>query len=83
MLKLKPRDFKLGDVIQLGNGGAYMTATVTQIRESTLTVQRPFLHTGDFEYTGGVLWYVGIEAVHLFRDSEHEYLVFQRGSLSD
>lgn len=35
--------------------------TVKQLTDTDVTFFRPYTHTGDFSYTGGVICYVGIE----------------------
>jgi hypothetical protein len=53
----------LGDVVKCGEG-AYMTATVCKVNEDgTVDLFRPYTHTADFSYTGGVICYVGIEDI--------------------
>lgn len=74
---LKTRDLKLADVVQLSEGD-YMTATVSQVTEDEVTFIRPYIHTADFSYTGGVITYIGQETVKVYRDSKREYLVHQR-----
>lgn len=55
----------LADVVSLGfNGGEYDCATVCKVNEDgTVDLFRPYTHTADFSYTGGVICYVGIETV--------------------
>lgn len=54
----------LGDIVKCGDGGAYMTATVCKVNEDgTVDLFRPYTHTADFSYTGGVICYVGIEDI--------------------
>ena len=53
----------LGDVVKCSEG-AYMTATVCKVNEDgTVDLFRPYTHTADFSYTGGVICYVGIEEI--------------------
>ena len=35
--------------------------TVKQIKNGQITFFRPYTHTADFSYTGGVICYVGVE----------------------
>ena len=61
MYGVKAEFLNLGDRIQLFEG-AYSTATVVKINETTVTTVRPYIHIGDFEYIGHkVLHYTGIE----------------------
>lgn len=64
-MMIEIKDLGLGDVVRL-DMGQYGDATVRKRNgDGTVVVVRPFIHTGNFEYTGGVLWYVGIEEVTL------------------
>jgi hypothetical protein len=55
----------LGDIVSLGwSDSGYDTATVSQVYEDgTVDLFRPYTHTADFSYTGGVICYVGIENI--------------------
>lgn len=66
-------ELKYGDVINLSE--RYGNATVVKIKDSVVTVFRPYVHTGDFEYTGGVLHYVGFEYVDLHFETQKVELV--------
>lgn len=59
---VKITELGLGDVVELFEG-AYGSATVKQIKDSVLTFFRPYTHTAEFAYTGGVICYVGMEVV--------------------
>jgi hypothetical protein len=61
-IKLKASELKLGDIVHLFNGG-YGTATVKQIKDGRVTLFRPYVSTGAFTYTGGVICLIGIEEV--------------------
>jgi hypothetical protein len=66
----------LGDKIQLWDDDGYGTATVTQVKDQIVLAQRPYIHTADFSYTGGVLWYIGMETVSMYAsDTRHVTLV--------
>lgn len=62
---LTPQTIGLGDIVSLGfNDGEYDCATVCQIHtDGTVDLFRPYTHTADFSYTGGVICYVGIENI--------------------
>ena len=79
-LKLKPCDFQLADIIRLGMS-TYEIATVKQIEDGIITLFRPYVHTGEFEHTGGVTCYVGIEEFVIYASSEFEYEVLERKTL--
>jgi len=48
----------LGDVVKI-LASPYGWATVVKIEGNDATLFRPYVHIGDFEYTGGVLHYIG------------------------
>lgn len=54
-------DLKLGDVVATVRTAAYRAATVVKIDGDAVHLERPYIHTADFEYTGGVISYVGID----------------------
>jgi hypothetical protein len=80
MLTLKTRDLKLADVVQLSEG-AYMCATVSMVTEDSVTLIRPYMHSADFSYTGGVITYTGHETVTLYRGSDRTVTVLERKDL--
>jgi hypothetical protein len=56
------REIGLGDVVSLGWNDGYDNATVCKVHEDgTVDLFRPYTHTADYSYTGGVICYVGIE----------------------
>lgn len=56
--------FGLGDIVSLGWNDGYDNATVSKLNEDgTVNLFRPYTHTNDFSYTGGVICYVGVETV--------------------
>ena len=68
----KAKDLGLGDIIRtLGPDGnpnilGYSTATVKQIsKDGYITLFRPYVHTDNFSYTGGVICYIGIETYQI------------------
>lgn len=64
----------LGDVVELFEG-AYGCGTVKQVTEGEVQIYRPYIHTGNFSYTGDigdnkssqVICYIGTETVTLYR----------------
>lgn len=55
----------LGDIVRNSRDAAipfsYPDSTVCKVNEDgTVNLFRPYVHTGDFSYTGGVICYVGI-----------------------
>lgn len=77
--KIKARDLQLADVIEITTGG-YRTATVKQIQDGYATLFRPYVHTDDFSYTGGVICYIGIETFQIRMD-ESELTLWARKTL--
>jgi len=59
----------LGDIIELFDDG-YGTATVQQVTADEVIAFRPYVHTADFSYTGGVMCYIGTETVKMGRCSD-------------
>lgn len=73
-----PRELRLGDTVKLSLAG-YATGTVFQITSDEVHIVRPYIHTNDFSYTGGVLWYTGVEIVKLWLGSASPVAVVERG----
>ncbi len=56
----------LGDIVELNNdsNNPYRHCTVCKVNDDgTVNLFRPYTHTSDFSYTGGVICYVGIEHI--------------------
>lgn len=79
-IKLPIRDLKLADVVQLYEG-PWGTATVTQVTDDVVHMERPYGTTVDFSSTSGVIAYIGHEHVRYPRDSSHILLVWERKDL--
>ena len=80
-IKVRMRDLKVGDVIQLFEG-AYGTATVKQIKDGEVILFRPYTSTADFTYGNNeVICYIGIEFCTYLVSEEYEYELFARGDL--
>ena len=59
--RVKVADLRIRNVIRLFEG-AYGIATVYRINEDkSVQVWRPYITTANFEYTGGVIPYIGLE----------------------
>lgn len=76
-LGLKIDELVLGDKVDLLSGDPYGWGTVVQITDETVKVVRPYVHIGDFTYTGGVLHYLGTEEITLIRGGERVVWVDQ------
>ena len=59
--RVKTEDLRLRDVVVVDGLMPFPHATVVNITDDEVTFFRPYVHTGDFSYTGGVLHYVGYE----------------------
>jgi len=87
---LKAKELKLGDVVELGDGG-YMTATVIKIKKTTfehrteqaslITFFRPYVHTSNVETTAGIIPYIGFEQFEAYIDSDREYFCYEHDNL--
>lgn len=80
---IKPADMQLGDIVSI-NGRAqweYSTCTVKQIKDGYVTLFRPYVHTNDFSYSGGVICYIAIEEYKVSVDSKYEYVLLRRGNI--
>ena len=76
------KDLQLADVVQLNFATAmpWHTSTVQQIKDGYATLFRPYVHTEDFSYTGGVICYIGIETFEVPMDSR-EVIILERKTL--
>ena len=74
MVKVKIKDLRLGDRISLFDG-AYGSATVCNVKADIVEVIRPYIHTADFTYTGGVITYIGQELVKLWIGDTREVVM--------
>lgn len=79
---------QVGDTIRRIEDGiaVFNTATIENITvehgEQVAHVVRPYIHTADFTYTGGVLTYIGLERYSIpVADIERWYEVLQRKAL--
>lgn len=80
-LFLHVRDLKLADVVQLYEG-PFGTATVTQIKDDVVHMERPYGATEDFSCTSGVITYIGHEDVRYERShAKHTFRVWSRKEL--
>jgi|ERR1035437_7708623 hypothetical protein len=80
LLRQAVTDLKLADVVELFEG-PFGTGVVRQITKEQVIISRPYGVTGDFSYTGGVSFSVGVEECKYFLSSHHTFTVFQRKEL--
>ena len=73
-----PRELRLGDKVKLFEGD-YGTGTVFNVEGGAVSIIRPYIHTADFSYTGGVQWYIGTETVKVSVESERCFELIERG----
>lgn len=76
-------ELRLADVVELFDG-PFGTAVVTQITKDEVILHRPHGVTGDFSYTGGVLYSVGNEVCKYLTCStpgHYTFKVWQRKDL--
>ena len=73
-----PSELQLGDKIKLFEGD-YGTGTVFNVEYGVVSIIRPYIHTADFSYTGGVQWYIGTETVKVSVESKRCFHLIERG----
>lgn len=81
VIKEKANILLLGDRVNLfadQPGAPYGWATVVKVDENEVTVVRPYVHVADFEYTGGLMSYLGQETCKLYRKSDRIFDVVFR-----
>ena len=67
---------QLADVVSLADFDSdFSTCIVKQIDKNEVTLFRPYGTTVNFESTGGVICYIGIEEYKIFNDSKTEYIL--------
>ena len=67
----KIAELNYGDTVNLFEGmseDTYGHATVTQITDEEVVLTRPYLHTSDVIYTGGIISYMGWEVCRYRKD---------------
>jgi hypothetical protein len=82
MQTLKTSELRLGDIVKaFPYDDAFSTATVERIDKGLVHFFRPYVHTNDFSYTGGVMCYVGVEHFSVFQTSSQTFDVYRRVEL--
>lgn len=82
-IKLIPtlaRDLQLRDVVR-STHGPFSDSTVRKLAtkdDPFITLFRPYVHCADFEYTGGVITYIGHEDFKIYADDARPYLRYPR-----
>jgi len=60
---------RLGDRVRIGSqDDPFNTAIVKKVTETEALLYRPYGHSEDFSYSGGVICYVGIEEITIPRN---------------
>ena len=72
-------ELQLADQVTRDNINGVLT--VKQIKDGMITFFRPYTHTNDFSYTGGVICYVGVEEWSEEIDRSIESTLISRKSL--
>lgn len=72
-ITLNATDLVLGDKVDLLGGDPYGWGTVVQITAEEVHIFRPYVHIGDFSYTGGVQHYIGTELVKVYKFSTRTF----------
>jgi hypothetical protein len=78
--RAKVTELQLADTVELFEG-PFGTGTVRQITEDQVIIARPYGVSGDFSYTGGVLFSVGVEECRYLLSSNAVFKVYQRKKL--
>jgi hypothetical protein len=76
-------EMQLADTVRLFDSSysAYCDATVKNITEEEVILDRPYTHSSDFSYTGGVILFTGIEECRLWKGSNTKYALLGRKEL--
>ena len=80
VIRAKVSELKLADIVELFEG-PFGTGTVRNITKEAVYISRPYGVTGDFSYTGGVPFSVGVEDCIYPLSSSHVLKVYQRKEL--
>ncbi len=80
---VKTSELRIADVVaqRLNGGNPWSTCIVTQIKDGEVHLFRPYGHTADFSYTGGVISYTGIETYKVEVDRSIEWTLYERKEL--
>jgi hypothetical protein len=83
MTKIKACDMRLGDVISTFDG-PFNTSIVASVTADMVRLERPYMRADNFSYGGAgtgenVICLTGVETFALWRSSDAEYTVWQRG----
>lgn len=65
-LNVKVSDLALGDVVEAFDG-PWSSAVVKRITGDSVELFRPYGVSEDFEYTGGVICYIGLETFPVWK----------------
>jgi hypothetical protein len=79
-VRLPAKYLQLADVVQLEGIDGFNTALVKQVTAEEVTLFRPYGQHADFQYTGGVICYIGVDEFKIARNDVN-YLVLRRTDL--
>lgn len=79
---VKVNELKLRDTVSLNNPRnsepwPFMTATVYKVTQERVYLWRPYVSTSEFETTAGVIPYIGIEDLELWRGDSREIVLLE------
>jgi hypothetical protein len=80
---VKTRELQPADtVVQEPNGGnPWGACIVTQVTDEVVKLFRPYGHTADFSYTGGVIPFIGVEQYEVELDRDITWILYDRKEL--
>ncbi len=70
-------ELQLGDIIRCFEG-PFGTGIVQSIDDVCVKIFRPYGRSDDFQHTGGVICYTGIEHYALFKESKAAVYLYRR-----
>ncbi len=82
MKKVTTDSLRLGDVVAISNFGKYTNASVIHINHDAQEVEifRPYVHTANFEFTGGVIPYIGTERFKIPFNNAYEIWLVEKNT---
>jgi len=74
---------RLADTVRIGNAtDGFTIAVVVKVTDTEVEFFAPYVTTGDFSYTGGVIPYIGVQQWKVPRTMERSYFVYHRKELA-
>lgn len=77
---IDPSQMILRDVVRRikEDNTPWSDSTVVRITDNAVTLFRPYVHCDNFEYTGGVLHYIGAEKYDIPRNQHAGWVLLER-----